>query len=182
MDERIAHSLNEAYLYLMATHCASCGDGPLHGEGGEIVDSDDKNQDQVKVAVKAACRSCFDIQIYTFVIPADRAQIDADQPHRINSSTQPSQMIDVASWITLYQMLCESANRESNKTQARNFRIEAGYCLEEALKFYVEGNDLPPETAFFLEPSRERLRKHPEQFSRSRLINFLAALPNESNR
>lgn len=180
MDELIAHSLNEAYLYLMVTHCASCGDGPLHGEGGEIVDSDDKNQNQVKVAVKAACRSCFDIQIYNFVISAEHTQIDADQPNRISSTTKPSHVIDVSSWITLYQMLCESANRESNKTKARNFRIEAGYCLEEALKFYVEGNDLPPDAAFFLESSRERLKNNPEQFSRSRLINLHAALPSPS--
>lgn len=180
MEALNVHSLNEAYLYLMVTHCASCGDGPLHGEGGQIVDSLESKESYKKIEVKAACRSCFDIQTYTFLIPVDQAQVDADQPNRINATAQPSQLIDVASWITLYQMLCESAKQESNKTKMRNFRIEAGYCLEEALKFYSDQNDLPPETALFLDSSRERLRNNPEQFSRTRLINLLAALPSPS--
>ena len=36
----VAHSLAEAYLYLMATPCAACGQGPLRAAGGTEVEPD----------------------------------------------------------------------------------------------------------------------------------------------
>lgn len=177
MDLLNAHSLSEAYFYLMVAHCTVCGEGPIQGGGGQIVDTHHREADQSTVSIHCKCRLCESQQNFTFTIPEKLAPLDSDKPNQINITTESSIIIDVAQWITLYGVLCESAHHEQNKSKARNLRIEAGYCLEEALKFYKEDNDLPPESAFFHESSRERLANHPEQFSRSRLINLFASLP-----
>lgn len=185
MDLLTAHSLSEAYFYLMVTHCSVCGEGPIQGGGGRLVDTDLRQTDQSTVSIHCKCRLCEAPQDFIFAIPVNLASLDLEKPNQINITSESSKIIDVAQWITLYFMLCESANHEQNieqnKSKARNLRIEARYCLEEALKFYVEDNDLPPGSAFFHEPSRERLASNPEQFSRSRLINLLASLPNPAS-
>ena len=99
----------------------------------------------------------------------------------VNPTDQPSGIIDIVQWVTLFRMITEAASRETNKVEARYMGIEAAQCLEEALKFYDDPeNDLPPPEAFFHEASRERFKAHPEQYSRRRLLALRSKLPSMS--
>jgi len=95
----------------------------------------------------------------------------------VNSTDEPSWILDVAQWLTLFSMMTEMAGKESDKTAARRLSLEAAQCLDEALKFYEEDNDLPPTEAFFHQGSRDRFRDHPQQFSRQRLLHLRSRLP-----
>ncbi|UCF34677.1 MAG: hypothetical protein JSV78_05105 [Phycisphaerales bacterium] len=177
-DEPLAaHSLAEAYLYLMATPCGVCGRGPLEGTDPY---PEKRDESEVLLNLKVTCASCGHHQNSTFRIPADAASTSTDAPPVVNQSDEPSRIIDVAQWITLFRAITEVAGREKNKREARRLGIEAAMCLEEALKFYDEDNDLPPSEALFHENSRNRLRDYPEQFSRQRLINLRRKLPSMS--
>jgi hypothetical protein len=170
-----AHSLAEAYLYLMATPCGECGKGPL--EGGDAR-SEEEDQSTVLLTLRVTCGACGKCKDMTFRIPAETARAGDDAPTTINPGERPSRIIDVAQWITLFRAITEAANRETDRQEARRLGIEAAQCLEEAIKFYRDAdNDLPPGEAFFHERSREGFRDHPEQFSRRRLIDLRGKLP-----
>jgi hypothetical protein len=139
------------------------------------------------VAIDAACGGCETTTSLTFQLPrGPAAGVDnrlesrsrAESKVEINTTDEPSRIIDVAHWLTLFRMGAEEAGRESDKTQARELWIEVGQYLAEALKFYDDpDSDLPPGEAFFSDMSRERLRENPQQFSRQRLVNLRAKLP-----
>ena len=75
-------------------------------------------------------------------------------------------------------MLTESAKQESGKVVARQLRVEAGLCVDEALKFYDDrNNDLPPPGAFFNDVSRALFRQQPERFARQRVLALRLDLP-----
>ncbi|MBI1827521.1 MAG: hypothetical protein HYR83_14190 [Planctomycetes bacterium] len=63
---------------------------------------------------------------------------------------------------------------------SRRLAMEAATCLNEALRFYDDENDLPSAGAFFTDDSRARFREHPQLFSRQRLLNLRAQLPTPS--
>ncbi len=170
----VAHSLAEVYLYILATPCGSCGRGPLSGEEAEPCD------DQAvgfTVAVTAKCGSCQSVALLKFKLPGPPQAVSADQAAVVNLTNEPSRMLDIAQWLTLFRMKTEAAGEELNKTAARRLSLEAAQCLDEALKFYEEDNDLPTKDAFFHDGSRERFRDHPEQFSRQRLLHLRSKLP-----
>jgi hypothetical protein len=168
----------------MANPCPSCGKGPLHGrepvspspstEEGQV-----EGQHAAAVEVSAECAACRAASSWSFVLPT--LAITAETPPVINPTPEPSRILDLPQWITLFRMISVAAEQQSDKQAARRLRIEAGQCLEEALKFYEPDNDLPPQEAFFQEGSRERLRSHPEQFSRQRLLALRNKLPTESH-
>ncbi len=189
----IAHSLAEVYLFLMATPCPSCGKGPLHG--GDPLAAEDttaksqtpspsqgegggEGQGLAALRITADCGACHAMSHWVFQLPT-ATPTPVDQPPVINPTSSPSEILDVAQWLTLFGMITAAAERQPDKQAARRLRLEAGQCLEEALKFYEPGNDLPPPAAFFHEGSRQRLRTHPEQFSRQRLLALRSKLPTE---
>jgi len=171
----VAHSLGEAYYYIMVQRCAQCGNGALAGgEGRRLADEDGR----VRVEIETVCRACRAQSRFEFQLPDERSLVRAPEPTSINDSDEPSRLIDVAQWITLFRVVAEAAASEKNKQAARLKGIEAAQCLEEALKFYDDPeNDLPRDSALFSGESRRRLREHPEQFSRQRLIELRAKLP-----
>jgi len=170
----IAHSLAEVYLYLLATPCATCGRGPLRG--GEAERCADP-AGGVTVGVAATCGSCRSVTRWKFQLSGLPQAVPADQAPVVNSTNEPSRMLDVAQWLTLFRMMTETAGKELNKPAARRLSLEAAQCLDEALKFYEADNDLPPKDSFFHDGSRERFRDHPEQFSRQRLLHLRSKLP-----
>lgn len=170
----VAHSLAEVYLYLLATPCATCGRGPLRG--GEAEPCDDSAVG-ITVGVAATCGSCQSVTRWKFRLPGPLQAVSTDQESVVNSTSEPSRMLDVAQWLTLFRMMAEAAGKEMNKTAARRLALEAAECLDEALKFFEEDNDLPTKDAFFHDGSRERFRDHPEQFSRQRLLHLRSKLP-----
>lgn len=170
-----AHSLAEAYLYLMATPCAACGRGPLSGTAPRPVHRDGR---RLHLMMAVSCGGCEARSAITFDLPADAAESTAGDAPLINPTSEPSQIIDVGQWLTLFRSIAEAAGRTRDKKEARRLGIEAAGCLEEALKFYDDDeNDLPPPGALFHATSKARFREHPEQFSRRRIIQLRSKLP-----
>ena len=183
----IAHSLAEAYLYLMANPCPSCGKGPLRGREPSASGSSEPRAQASgalasppPVTLSAECTSCHSASPWTFQLPKPLDAKEANPPPLLNPTDEPSRILDVAQWITLFRMISTTADNQSDKQASRRLRIEAGQCLEEALKFYEPDNDLPPTGAFFHQGSRDRLRANPEQFSCQRLLGLRNKLPTES--
>ena len=180
----VAHSLTEAYLYLKATPCASCGRGPLEASDAPPADAQDKEED-LTVTLTVTCGACQSVATRTFQLPGGMEGVGSavrtkrsESAVIVNPTDEPSRIIDVGQWIVLFRMISEAAGREADKSRVRRLGIEAARCLEEALKFYDElDNDLPPPEAFFHSASRERFRRAPEQFSKRRLIELHSKLP-----
>ncbi len=171
----VAHSLAEAYLYIRATPCASCGRGPLRGGEAELANDDGE---ACAVSIAVTCGSCQAVTRLRFRLPTPPEPIPAPQAPVVNPAAQPSRILDLAQWLTLFRMLTETAGREASKSEARRLSLEAAQCLDEALKFYDDADsDLPPVEAFFGKESRDRFKAHPERFSRRRLLHLRSKLP-----
>ncbi len=189
----IPHSLTEARLYLKTQTCESCGQGLLDiSPETPAYDAGSHN-----LAVAVACRECGRQASVAFRVN----QIERRGPvlsmlgelrdisHQpaaqvINPTRHPSRMIDVTGWVMLYTMLIEDARTESLKSTSmekraavRRMRVEAAQCLDEALKFFDEDNDLPPREAFFAEKSYRRFLERPELYTRQRLIEMRSQSP-----
>lgn len=170
-----ARSLAEVYLYLMATPCTLCARGPLQGEDPQPQRTGTTG---LVLHMQVTCAACRATSTLGFELPADAGMAGADPLPEINPTLEPSRLIDLAQWITLFRSIADAAAREGDRQEARRLGIEAALCLEEGLKFYDEDdNDLPPREAFFTDATRARLREHPEHFSRRRLRELRAKLP-----
>lgn len=174
-DPLFAHSLAEIRFYLRATPCTSCGKGPLTQQ--ESVPETGSKTD-CSVIVNASCDTCRFPHTLTFRISPPSISPGETEPPTVNPTDQPSRLLDVGQWITLFRVMLDSAEHQDDKPAARKLKLEAAQCLDEALKFYdEEDNDLPPVEAVFTNATRERLRKAPEQFSRRRLLGLRSQLP-----
>ncbi len=173
-DSLDAHSLAEAHLFLAVTPCRRCGGGPLTCDETERPDPEG---DPRRIAMSARCAACPQIARFTFTLPeGTTAEAPDDLYAAINPGDEPSRIIDVGQWITLFRVILEAAGKEENKVESRRLGLEAAQCLEEALKFYTD-NELPPADAVFCESTRQRIREHPQQFARQRLADMRAQLP-----
>jgi hypothetical protein len=171
----VAHSLAEAYLYILATPCGTCGRGPLRGGEAELANRDGE---ACEVSIAATCGSCQAVTRLQFGLPTPPEPIPAQQASAVNPTAEPSQILDLGQWLTLFRMLTETAGHETSKSGARRLALEAAQCLDEALKFYDDAeNDLPPVEAFFGKDSRARFKADPERFSRRRLLHLRSKLP-----
>ena len=174
----IAHSIAEVDFYLRATPCGSCQEGPLQGADPDVIE---ERTGRVTIAMRVTCGSCGACSTLTFQLPDRPEGGGGGQPTAVNPTDQPSHIIDVAQWITLAHVMVEEASHETDRVRARQFNLEAGRCIDEALKFYDEvDNDLPPPEAFYLDASRRGFRQHSEEFSRQRLINLRSRFPTAS--
>lgn len=172
-----AHSVAEAHLYLMVTPCKLCGTGRTRCTGSH---AGDPAGDRPTMVLSTQCEGCGFESDFSFVLPAgvaEAAREDDISAARISEDEAPSRIIDVAQWLTLFRVVTQAAAGQADKAESRRLGYEAAQCLDEALKFYQEDNDLPPESAFLHERSREQAREHPELFARSRLIGLRAKLP-----
>lgn len=173
-----ANTLAEAYLYLMALPCSQCGRGPLQARPPHQFDRS-RVPKIIRVDMRATCQSCDHEINLSFEYPPPRESA-ADRLRgitRLNPNRQPSKILDVGQWLTLFRVILEKASTTSDRTEGRRLGYEAAQCLEEALKFYEPGNDLPPPSAFRHETSKKRLRDHPALFARPRLLEMRTKLP-----
>ncbi len=171
-DARLhAHSLAEAFMYLGVTPCARCHKGPLACD--EKISADDGRL----ITMQGQCAQCANRFEFIFTLPINDAPQDRDDLYPVlNPTEEPSHILDVGQWITLFRVILEAADKEEKKIEARRLGYEAAQCLDEALKFYTD-NELPPESAAFTPESRDRLRDHPELFARERLLDLRSKLP-----
>lgn len=173
-----ANTLAEAYLYLMALPCPRCGSGPLHSQPPHQFDRS-RTPKIIRVDMCATCQSCDHEVNLSFEYPPPRESA-ADRLRgitRLNPNRQPSRILDVGQWLTLFRIILEKASTTSDRTEGRRLGYEAAQCLEEALKFYEPDNELPPASAFRHEMSKKRLRDHPALFARQRLLDMRTKLP-----
>lgn len=171
-----AHSLAEAYLYLMAQSCGQCRRGPLRAETAEKAPGDSTSD--FLVTLRASCATCGRPADFVFRLPPGSPTDRPSHGAVINPTDEPSKILDLGQWLTLFRMIAEAAARETRKPEARHLGLEAAQCLEEALRFYDDpDNDLPPPEAFFSPSSREHFRDHPQNFSRKRLLELRSKLP-----
>lgn len=155
----------------MATPCPECKTGRLNTT--RQLTTSESSQIQADIQ----CADCDQQSTLQFELDPDAPQPDRNDLYPIiNPTDEPSRLLDVGQWITLFRVILEAASRETDKIEARRLGYEAAQCLEEALKFY-DDNDLPPESAVFTEPTRNRLREFPQQFSRTYLLAMRAKLP-----
>ncbi len=172
-----AHSFAEVSLHLMATPCKQCACGPLRAADFSPRGLKSAARTRGDTTVTAVCRACGHAHEFEFALPQGAPVEDPDDLYPIiNPTDQPSAIIDVGQWITLFRMILTAASKETDKIEARRLGYEAALCLEEAIKFY-DDNELPPEDAVFCDATRARLREHPEQFAKQRLRNMRARLP-----
>ena len=189
----VPHSLTEARLYLKMRSCKACGQGPL--EPSEITPEYDAGRHRLTLSI--LCRQCDQQSRITFdtsdierraSVPSVLGELrDVSRQQAapvINPTRWPSLMIDVAGWLTLHTMLAEAARAEGIKSTrmdrraaVRRVQVLAGQCLDEALKFFDEDNDLPPREAFFAKESYQRFLDRPELYTRQRLIELRGQFP-----
>lgn len=169
-----AHSIAEAYFYLLVTPCPACESGPRHAQS---VQTEEEHIDAI-LRFESMCSSCQERTSLRFCI--DSQWIAAKEPPVVNPSDEPSKIIDVAQWLTLFHTLIGKAGELEDKIESRRIGYEGALCLQEALKFYEQDNDLPPKSAFFSDKTREHALKQPEMFTRQRLIGLRSKLPNLS--
>ena len=163
-----ARSLVELGYYLMVTPCPTCGEGPL----------DPSSSPRPAGPVESAdvqCRRCGAEHRWPLASPLDAPPAGA-AGEVINPTDEPSRIVDLAQWLSVYYLLVESAAGGDGDSVTRRQGYRAALCLAEALKFYGD-HDRPPEEAFFHEASRRACREHPEGFSRQRLLAMQARLP-----
>lgn len=171
------HSLAEAYLYLMVTPCDGCKTGPLAADEARV----QHDADARILTIPVKCRKCGRGADITFdttdVEPGGFAARTPGSVARVNPTDEPSRIIDLAGWVTLFAVIADTAGKTDAPPEALHLKMEAAQCLDEALKFYEDDNDLPPSEAFFRESSRRQFSEHPATFSRQRLIELRARMP-----
>lgn len=171
----VANSLSEIYFYLMVTCCPVCGRGSLQSQ--KVGPRGDEAQPMTVVA-DLRCNGCGRESELSFELPHGLGDDLKREFPMVNPTDEPSTLIDLAQWMTLFRIITEAASKESEKTQARRLGLEAAMCLDEALKFYHdEENAIPHDSAFFHESSRLRFRRNPEHFAKERLLGFRDKLP-----
>ena len=166
------HSVAEAYLYAMVLRCPTCGKGPMKPRR----DLTRKEASPGGWMMVAYCAACGDDVALHFAIdpPPTREQARSDC---INPTPQRSQAIDLLGWLSLFQTIIAESEKSADKRTGRQLAHEAAQCLDEAMKFYDGGNELPGEGAFFGQDSPRRFRDHPEYFNRSKWRQRRLMLP-----
>ena len=178
-----ARSLAEVYLYLIATPCSECAGGSLRGGVASLVADlarASEAQSENRWRIDAVCKACkVESRLVVCIEPSSTGGVD--DPAVINSTDDPSVILDVGQWVVLFRMIEGAAASEPDKIRARELRLGAAACLDEALKFYDDPeNDLPPSESVFCDATAERIRQAPEQFSRQRLLALRSKLPHTS--
>ena len=172
MDKPLeAHSLNEIGYYLMVRPCHNCGKGPLVADDAPQAPNADRS-----VLVEVRCTACDHTELLRFVCDHDVPATGGSDSQAINPTGSPSCIIDLGQWLSLFYLLVESAAAKPAAAEVRRVGYEAALCLVEALKFYGD-DELPPESAFFLDQSREAYAAHPEKFARQKLRDMRSKLP-----
>jgi len=184
------HSLGEAYLFVRVTPCAVCA-GALDGDEARF----ELEAEAHKLTLETACRRCealfereFDVSAvgqgeFGLLREARLAGPWEMDPPVLNSTEDASEVIDVAGWLTLFTWVNdmartagEQARDPAARAAARRMRLVAGACLEEALKFFEEDNDLPPDEAFFGDETRRQFWERPELFTRQHITDLRFSL------
>jgi len=170
-----AHGLVEAHLYLKVTPCPDCARGPLEVEPAAAPEDAPAQPPRVRI-LHARCHHCGARRELAFQLAAAADDRQA-WLEPINPTDQPSEIIDLGQWVSLYYLLLEETQRAGQSPEGSRLAFREAQCLDEALKFYSSDDELPPPTAFFTASSRQAFAEHPESFARQRLRDLRSRLP-----
>ena len=186
-------SFPEACLYIHIASCPGCGRGPLTPDNP----APEYDRHRQLLTVSATCQACQ----WRSAIVFNATAVPPSENHPVTfqawfaPATLPvlpplnpigdcSRLIDVAGWLTLFRILSEKARLAvadartvRDRSVIRQLQIQAASCIEEALAFYDEDNDLPPSEALFSETSRRQFQERPGLFLKTRLIELRSGLP-----
>lgn len=166
-----ANSIIEAHLFALVTPCSVCRHGgrevaaPVAGETG-------------RVRILATCQNCGTTEAFEVRHDGPLPKVDCiswDRP--INPGGRASRILDLGQWLTLAELMLVQAERTPDAGERLWLRYRAGECYEEALRFYGDADDLPPESACLTPATRQGLRQDPGRYARSRLVELRAGLP-----
>lgn len=166
-----AHSLAEAYFFLMLQVCPACGRGPMREQAAE---AEEEHIDTL-LRIDCACSQCGAQRSWRFSIDSQYAR--SLEPTVVNPGAEPSEIIDVLEWLTLFHSIVQQAEKAAVRSEARRLGFEAALCLDEALKFYDPDNELPPSSALFTPEHQNLAQRQPERFTRSKLLDYRSKLP-----
>lgn len=167
-----AHSIAEAFLFAQLTFCPRCKRRPIRP--AERLRATGAAHDPWILRVDCSgCRQSTELQFRIDPPPVDRLRPD----RTINPTPRRSELIDIVGWTVLARGIVDGAETTKDAAEARDMLLEAGQCLNEALRFFGARGEAPPDDAFFSEQSRARQREHPEQFSRSAILALQERLP-----
>ena len=170
MEESLqAHTINEAHYYLMVTACLQCGKGPW------VIEATDESPADGTKTLRAKCKNCQVSREFKFAVQ-HAVPASGPEAEMINPGDEPSSIIDLGQWLSLFYLLVESAAKQPSRPEARRLGYRAALCLAEAMKFYSD-NELPPEEAFSSPETARIFREHPENFARQKLRDMRAKLP-----
>ena len=177
------HSLAEACLYVQVTPCKVCA-GPLDCDGARF----EHDISQNLLALRTECRTCgagFEVRFDSSeVLPSEWASLqdgriadpwDSAAP-MLNPEDAPSEAIDLGGWLRLYTIMADGSRSAEDRAEGRRKRLVAEGCLDEALKFFEEDNELPPEDAFFNDNTRREFWERPELFTRQHIADLRFSL------
>ena len=168
----VAHSIVEAYLCLLVRLCPVCR------HGAREVDPPESADEVGRIRIRATCTNCGAANVGEFVAPGSVSPVDPiSSSMPINPTPARSSLIDVGQWLTLSGLMLSAAEQTPDAQEGRWCKVRAAQCLDEALKFFAEGNEVPPKGAFFAEASQRAFRDHPQKFTRGRIIDLKAELP-----
>jgi hypothetical protein len=166
-----AYTFREAQYYLTVTCCQHCGKGPWLIDDTAVGPAATGGL----TLITGRCKNCQAQREFSFVcdyeLPRDGAELEL-----INPTDQPSRIVDLGQWLSVFYLLVESAASDDSSVGTRRSGYQAALCLAEALKFYGD-DELPPASAFFSETTAAIFRSHPEKFARQKLRDMQSKLP-----
>jgi hypothetical protein len=175
-----AHSIAEEALFTKLLSCPSCGMGPMR-----------LTMHEFPCTSYVQCASCGkELRLvsdeslvmnphYTEALESDDCVRILWAQRRISHVQEPSRIIDVAQWLDRCRVCEEAISRhDESSSEEKREKLLAEYELvqsaREALKFYSDGGEYPPKSAFFSKRSRAALAGARDRFSRSRIEALLA--------
>lgn len=178
-----AHSVQEAFLYVLITPCDVCDQIRVRPDPPRLDSNPGECSAIGECVITGLCDNCQSTHAYRFRLGGD---FEIDQPKElpdplasdfpINPTGDRSAIIDLVQWVSLYAHFVEAATRTPDRQESRWNLIRAGECLDEALRFF-DGGGQPAGGAVLTPPTRRVLAAHPERYLRSHLLELRRRCP-----
>jgi hypothetical protein len=166
-----ANSIVEAYLCVLIRPCTVCQHGACEPSLPQRLDSE-------WVRIVGACQNCGANSAYDFLSGEPLRDIDPiSDVQPLNSSGRPSRILDVGQWLTLAELMLRQADGSPDAQERLWRRHRAAECMDEALRLYPPGAELPGDQPSLTDSTRGALRDRPEKFLRERILARRAELP-----
>lgn len=178
MDDQAlpAHSIQEAFLYVLITPCNVCNQMRVRPDSPQAVGPPGDASSASLWIITGLCENCLSAHRYRFELatgyngePTNQSNDPLAQDAPINPTEDRSAIIDLVQWVSLNAHLSEAATRTPDRQESRWNLIRAGECLDEALRFF-DGDEQPIDHAAFTPTTQQILAAHPTRYERSQLL------------